>query len=162
MEKIYLRKAELSDCENLLNAFKRSAEYLQPWTYTPVNIERYISQQDVYMLCYEKEIAGVFSLSGIVRGAFHSAYLGYNAFVPYQGKGYMSAGMNLLLKEAFDNVKLHRLEANIQPENFPSKKLVEKMGFQKEGFSQKYLNIGGEWKDHERWAILNDHWQEDV
>lgn len=72
----------------------------------------------------------------------------------------MSAGITLLLIEAFNTLKLHRLEANIQPENHSSKNLVAKVGFQKEGFSPKYLRIGGEWRDHERWTVINDNWSE--
>lgn len=67
--------------------------------------------------------------------------------------------MTLLLKEAFEDLHLHRLEANIQPENLASIRLVSNAGFVKEGFSRNYLRIGGlEWKDHERWAIINAMW----
>jgi ribosomal-protein-alanine N-acetyltransferase len=53
---------------------------------------------------------------------------------------------------------LHRLEANIQPGNLSSIGLVRSLGFKKEGFSEKYLQINGEWMDHERWAILVENW----
>ncbi len=60
------------------------------------------------------------------------------------------------LAEAFEGLNLHRLEANIQPENFASIRLVSNAGFIKEGFSKNYLRVGGyEWKDHERWTIVN-------
>lgn len=69
--------------------------------------------------------------------------------------------MKLLLEEAFGRLKLHRLEANIQPGNIASIKLVAKAGFVQEGFSRNYLRVGGfEWKDHERWAIINPNWAE--
>ncbi len=72
----------------------------------------------------------------------------------------MRSGLALLLKEAFEVLNLHRLEANVQPENAASIALVAKAGFVKEGFSRNYLRIGGvEWKDHERWAIVNEAWQ---
>ena len=159
MENIYLRKATVTDCADLQEAFARSAEFWMPWSYPPADVEQYIKLQEVYLLCRDSDLVGVFSISGISRGLFHSAYLGYNVFVPHQNKGYMSQGIRLLLKEAFNNLKLHRLEAGIQPGNYPSIKLVSKAGFLKEGFSPKYLRIGGEWRDHERWAILNDEWQ---
>jgi ribosomal-protein-alanine N-acetyltransferase len=72
----------------------------------------------------------------------------------------MSAGIKLLLQDVFENKKLHRLEANIQPENYASLKFAARAGFHKEGFSKNYLRINGEWKDHERWAIINNQWQE--
>ena len=91
--------------------------------------------------------------------SFHSAYLGYEAFYPYTGQGYMRHGLQLVLKEAFQTLNLHRLEANIQPDNLSSIRLATNAGFVKEGFSRQYLRVGGKaWKDHERWAILNTDW----
>lgn len=86
VDKIYLRKAELTDCDNLQSAYERSLKHLQPWSTLPADIENYISNQEVYLLCCGNDIAGVFTISGIVRGFFQSAYLGYNVFVPYQTK----------------------------------------------------------------------------
>lgn len=157
-----MRRAEASDAEALNDAFINSARELAPWSFPPLNIDAYIAGQQVYLLCEKinRDPLAVFSLSGIVRGFFHSAYLGYNAFTPYQGKGYMRAGMQLLIAEAFNELKLHRLEANIQPGNLRSIKLVAGAGFNKEGYSPQYLRINGEWKDHERWAIVNKNWLE--
>ena len=66
----------------------------------------------------------------------------------------MTEGMQLVLGHAFRAVNLHRLEANIQPENSASLSLVRKCGFVREGFSRRYLKIGRRWRDHERWAML--------
>ena len=71
----------------------------------------------------------------------------------------MKKGMKLLLSYIFQKTKLHRLEANIQPENIPSIKLVEKLGFRKEGYSPRYLKINDVWCDHERWAITKEDWK---
>ena len=103
-------------------------------------------------------IVGVFTLSQIVRGMFHSAYLGYYAERPYSGQGYMTEGMRLVLRHAFTDMKLHRVEANVQPENAASIALVKRSGFRLEGFSPRYLKVGGRWRDHQRWAILIDDW----
>ena len=95
----------------------------------------------------------VFNISEIVRSSFQSAYLSFYATCRFAGKGYMSAGLKLVLKKIFNELKLHRIEANIQPDNFSSLRLVKNNGFKKEGFSPRYLKINGEWRDHERWAI---------
>ncbi len=160
---VYLRKPELADRQALLDAFARSQDLHRPWTFPPDDIDVYISQAYRYLVIHRESqaIVGSFNISQIVRRWFHSAYLGYEAFTPHQGKGYMSKGMALLLEEAFVKLNLHRLEANIQPGNTASITLVSKAGFNKEGYSPKYLRIGGkEWMDHERWAIINDKWSD--
>ena len=99
------------------------------------------------------QLCGVINLSEIVRGSFQSGYLGYYALAPHAGKGFMSAGLELVLTRAFGELGLHRLEANIQPRNKRSIALVRAAGFRLEGLSRRYLRIGGRWRDHERWAI---------
>ena len=68
----------------------------------------------------------------------------------------MKEGLGLVLRQSFEVMRLHRVEANIQPNNHASIGLVKSCGFRREGFSPKYLRIGGTWRDHERWAILAD------
>ena len=75
---------------------------------------------------------------------------------PFAGKGYMGEALPQMVAFAFDELGLHRLEANIRPENEASLRLVQSAGFHKEGYSPRYLNIDGDWRDHERWAILAD------
>ena len=103
-------------------------------------------------------LVGVINLNEIVRGVFRSAYLGYYAFPPHVGRGYMSEGLRLVLGRAFGELGLHRVEANIQPENTASLALVRRLGFRREGFSPRYLKIAGRWRDHERWALLAEEW----
>jgi [ribosomal protein S5]-alanine N-acetyltransferase len=100
------------------------------------------------------EIAGVVNVSEIVRGSFRSAYLGYYVFAGFERRGIMRAGLSAVIRHAFRSDGLHRLEANIQPANRASLALVKSCGFVKEGFSRRYLKIGGRWRDHERWAIV--------
>jgi ribosomal-protein-alanine N-acetyltransferase len=100
------------------------------------------------------EIVGVINLGNIVRGLLQGAYVGYYAFAPHAGKGLMHEGMQLVLKHAFRKLKLHRLEANIQPGNHASIRLARSCGFVREGLSRRYLKVAGKWKDHQRWAIL--------
>ncbi len=70
----------------------------------------------------------------------------------------MTEGLALVLRHAFRGLGLHRLEANIQPGNRQSRELVRRLGFRREGFSPRYLKIGGRWRDHERWAIVREAW----
>ena len=71
----------------------------------------------------------------------------------------MTEAVELALNFAFDDLKLHRVEANVQPSNKPSIAVLQRCGFSKEGFSRRYLKIGGRWRDHERWAIIRDDWE---
>jgi ribosomal-protein-alanine N-acetyltransferase len=107
----------------------------------------------------ESELAGVINVSEIVRGAFQSAYLGYYAFAPHDGLGYMSRGVEAVLADVFRVHRLHRVEANIQIGNLASSELVRRLGFRKEGLSPRYLKVGGRWRDHERWALTVEDWR---
>ena len=114
-----------------------------------------------FLVCRQDDdaLAGVYNVSQIARGFFESAYLGYYAFAPTAGKGLMAEGLELVMRHCFRQLKLHRLEANIQPDNERSKRLVERAGFRYEGYSPRYLKIGGRWRDHERWAITREDWR---
>ena len=85
--------------------------------------------------------------------------MGYAVGAPYARQGYMTEGLRLVLKHAFSKLKLHRVEANIQPENKGSIALVKRVGFQLEGYSPHYLKIAGHWRDHERWAMVKEHFK---
>src|SRR5262249_12404089 len=105
-----------------------------------------------------RDLVGVFNFNDIIRGAFQNAFLGY-AFAPHAGKGLMSEGLQLALRYAFSTLKLHRLEANIQPGNIASVALVRRCGFVREGFSRAYLKVAGRWRDHGRCALVADGWK---
>ena len=138
----------------------------RPWTYPPADatsyrrlIERNRADNFFALLARRTDddaIVGLFEFSDVIRGSFQNAYLGYWVGEPYAGKGYMREGMQLALRFAFSELRLHRVEANIQPANKRSLALAKKSGFKREGFSPRYLKIGGRWRDHERWAILSD------
>jgi ribosomal-protein-alanine N-acetyltransferase len=139
------------------------------WVSPPADAERFAaylrrSQESTFeaLLLVRREdraLLGAVNLSEIVRGVFLSAYLGYWIGAPYARQGYMREGLGLALDHAVKTLRLHRLEANIQPANTASKRLVESLGFRREGFSPRYLKIGGRWRDHERWAILKEDWR---
>lgn len=103
-------------------------------------------------------ILGAVELSQIARGGFQSAYLGYYLGAPFVGQGYMTEALALAVRHAFRDLKLHRVEANIQPTNRESIRLVKRLGFRREGYSRRYLKVSGRWRDHERWALLAEDW----
>ena len=89
-----------------------------------------------------------------MRGVFLSGDLGYYAFAGHERQGLMHEGVSRVVRHAFGPLKLHRLEANIQPANLASIALVRSCGFTREGYSPRYLKLRGRWRDHERWARL--------
>ena len=108
--------------------------------------------------CDDGALLGAINLTEIVRGSFQSGYLGYYIGAPYAGQGYMTEALQLMLRLAFQKLGLHRIEANVQPGNLASLRLLQRAGFRREGYSPRYLKIAGRWRDHERWAILADEW----
>jgi ribosomal-protein-alanine N-acetyltransferase len=72
--------------------------------------------------------------------------------------GYLSSGLKYVIDLAFESLKLHRLEADIQPGNDPSKRMIKRAGFRCEGVSPQFIRINDEWIDHERWALTLDEW----
>ena len=146
---------------------RRSGRLHGRWIAAPATIEEFEAylertrrpnQLAWFVVTPDGELAGVVNASEIVRGNFLSAYLGYYALAPHHRRGYMTAGLRLVIREAFEEHGLHRLEANIQPGNVASRRLVRRLGFRREGFSPRYLKIAGRWRDHERWAITREEW----
>ena len=105
-----------------------------------------------------KKTEPALTVGQIFYGGFQNAYLSYYVNVSFAGQGLMSEGVSLAIDYAFCTLNLHRLEANIQPQNQKSINLVKRLGFTKEGFSQRYLKINGQWRDHERWALTVEDW----
>jgi [ribosomal protein S5]-alanine N-acetyltransferase len=166
---VYLRSPKHSDEREFVELMRASRSFHRPWASAPTDPERFAAYLldarrpdfEAMLVCREADdaIIGFFNLSHITRGLLQSAYLGYAAGKPYAGNGYMRAGIQLVLRNAFINLRLHRVEANIQPGNRASIALARGAGFRREGFSPRYLKIGGRWRDHERWALLADEWR---
>jgi len=104
-------------------------------------------------------LVGRIAFNQIIRGALQQCFLGYWIGAAYAGQGLMREGIGLALVHAFEGLGLHRVEANIQPSNGPSIGVVLANGFVREGFSVRYLQIAGNWADHERWAIWKERWE---
>jgi ribosomal-protein-alanine N-acetyltransferase len=149
-----------------LAAVRASRALHRPWTSPPATPEQftaYVARMQTPGNCgllvvqqgaASLELAGVVNITNVVMGPFCSGYLGYYAFAGYECQGLMREGLTVAVRHAFRTLKLHRLEANIQPGNAASLALVRACGFTQEGYSPKYLKIGGRWRDHERWAIV--------
>jgi [ribosomal protein S5]-alanine N-acetyltransferase len=118
------------------------------------------TQQSFFVIEAQSDaLAGVVNINDIVRYTEQSGRLGYYAFTPFAGTGLMFEGLSLVIHRAFRDLKLHRLEANIQHNNVRSIALVEKLGFEREGTARRFLKIGNRWCDHERWALLKEDWR---
>lgn len=118
------------------------------------------SQEAFFVVATDsQELAGVVNINDIVREQEQSGRLGYYAFVPHAGTGCMREGLLHVVRLAFLEVGLDRLEANVQPGNHRSIALVAGLGFQREGELRGYLKIGGRWRDHERWSLLATDWR---
>ena len=164
--RVVLRDLALADRDAFLAMVRDSRDLHQPWTYPPERADQFddlvnrAGRDDFVCLAAVRaddgDLVGVFTVSQIVRGYFQSAYLGYYASARHAGKGLMAESMELVLDHAFGALALHRLEANIQPGNAPSVALARGAGFRLEGYSPRYLLIGGRWRDHERYAITAD------
>jgi [ribosomal protein S5]-alanine N-acetyltransferase len=99
-------------------------------------------------------LAGQVTIDNIVRGAMRSGHLGYWIDRAVAGRGMASLAVALVCDHAFGSVGLHRLQADIRPENLPSQHLVERLGFRREGLLRRYLDIDGDWRDHVSYALL--------
>lgn len=101
-------------------------------------------------------VIGEIALSEIVMGAFCSCFLGYKLDEEHRNRGYMAEAVNRVVRFAFEETGLHRIEGNVMPRNGASIAVLEKCGFVREGVSQKYLRINGVWEDHVHYVIINE------
>lgn len=158
-----------TDERELLALNRRSRAFHRPWItppQTPAQFRRYLARARTHEFLgllirrnADDVLLGSVELSQIARGAFQSAYLGYHIGAPFARQGYMREALRVVLHYAFRQLRLHRLEANIQPGNAASRALLAGLGFCREGYSARYLKVGGRWRDHERWAILAEDWR---
>ncbi len=166
---VYLRPPRRADEAEFVGLMRASRSFHRPWATAPTDQDRFAAYLadssradfEALLVCRADDhaIVGFFNLSHITRGLLQSAYLGYAVGKPFAAHGYMREGLEQVLRHAFLTMRLHRVEANIQPGNKASIALAQGAGFRREGFSPRYLKIGGRWRDHERWAILADEWR---
>ncbi|WP_282793020.1 GNAT family protein [Streptomyces sp. CC224B] len=162
--RVAVRRVRRQDYAELSALRRESAEMLRRWLGAREmtveafedSLERFEQPtHEGFVICLHDTgaIVGGVNINNIVRGSLQCGTLGYTAYASTTGRGYLTEGLRLVLRYAFGPLELHRLEANIQPENTPSLRLVERLGFRREGYSVAFQFIDGEWRDHERWAV---------
>jgi ribosomal-protein-alanine N-acetyltransferase len=152
-----------SDCAEFIAAAAASKHLHAAWVHPPLSASAFnarlqrMQPPDNFAFAIRLRtgaLVGYADVTNVVRGAFMSAYLSYYAFQGHERRGLMTEAIGKVVRFAFGKLRLHRLEANIQPGNIASIALVRACGFSREGYSPRYLRIGGRWRDHERWALL--------
>ena len=166
--RVYLRPPRLADAREFVALARDSRAFHRGLVSPPTTAETFRSYLErrkgpdsaiLFVARREDDaLLGAIEFTQIVRGLFQSAYLGYFLGVRFQDRGYMGEALGLAVGFAFRELGLHRIEANVQPSNEKSRRLLKRLGFAKEGFSRRYLKIASRWRDHERWALLAEDW----
>jgi [ribosomal protein S5]-alanine N-acetyltransferase len=170
---IYLRRLQVADAEALLELLVRDRPFLDQWEptrpegfYTLATHKRRLAKlQDAkdivdfgIFLAAGDELVGRIQLSGISRGPFENAYLGYFVSERHNGRGYATEAVRQAVGAAFGELGLHRVQAAVMPRNLASVRVLEKAGFREEGFAPRYLQIAGTWEDHKLFAVTVEEW----
>lgn len=157
----------------------RNREYFRPWE--PLRSEEYftvqywmaaleagvdaaLEEQSVRFVLVPKagetsRIIGQCTFSGIMRGVFQAAYLGYGLCRDFVGRGLMTEALRAAIAFGFDSLNLHRIMANTIPANDRSAAVLQRLGFVREGYARDYLYLAGRWQDHILTALTNDRWE---
>ena len=161
---VCVRVLRRSDSGPLADAYRRNREHLAPWE--PLRFEEFFTAEgqaasiesklglfiagtDVpWVLVEGPRVIGVINLSGIVRGPFLSAHLGYWVDKDMTGRGIGSAAVEFALQTARNELGLHRLQASTLPHNAASQRILKRAGFEEIGLAAQYLRIAGSWQDH--------------
>lgn len=173
-ERVLLRKPKVGDLHEFVALRRASRSFLERWEPRPprgvnrfaasgfhrtLNVARERNRCiTLVCLCETGQIIGMLNLNEIVRGAFQSATMGYWISRDFARRGLMTEAVTLMLRHAFERLKLHRVEANMIPRNTPSRSLAKAVGMRYEGTAKRYLQINGKWEDHERWAMTVEEW----
>jgi len=170
---IYLRRLEVADAEALVEMLVRDRSFLDQWEptrpegfYTLETHRRRLGMlQDAVdvadfgiFLDDGDELVGRVRLSGILRGPFENAYLGYFVSERHNGRGHATEAVRQAVDAAFGELGLHRVQAAVMPRNVASVRVLEKAGFREEGFAPRYLQIAGAWEDHKLFAVTAEEW----
>jgi ribosomal-protein-alanine N-acetyltransferase len=168
-----LRRARIDDAEALSRAYQDNREHLAPWE--PRRVERFYTVEGQrerlrdqlkeyeggrlvpWLFHSDGRVVGAITLSGIVKGSFCSAYLGYWTAGDRQGRGLAGAAVEIVSRVAREELGLHRIEATTLPENAASQRVLKRCGFELIGTAPRYLHINGRWRDHRLYQrVLHD------
>ncbi len=173
-ESIFIKSLEECDAEAMMHLESKNRDFFQLYTalrednfYTlegqkerirKGNEKQELDEQYSFgiYLNETEELIGSVTLSEVLRGPLQGCFIGYTLDKHHNGKGYMTEAVKLVVSYAFDELKLHRIEAGVMPHNIGSIKVLEKSGFHKEGIARKNVKINGKWEDHQVLAIVND------
>lgn len=162
---VYIRKVRWNDRNAITKIGESGKDVHYPWITPPLTnhmFRNYIRR--LQQPCHEgfvgclrstNEIVGVINLNDIVRGTFLNANISYYVNTQFQGRGFMTEALYHVINYSFTVLGLHRIEAAIQPNNTASKRLIQRCGFVYEGLAHDFLYIDGQWRDHERWALID-------
>ncbi|MFC0414064.1 GNAT family N-acetyltransferase [Cytobacillus solani] len=172
-EQIYLRLYKTSDARELASLHTRNREFFQRVSpllpedfyteeYQKIRLQQALKKTDegqlyafgIFLKATDKLIGDI-SLTQIARGDLQSCYTGFTLDKEYNGNGYTTEALQLVVDFAFRELKLHRIEAGAMPDNIASIRVLEKAGFKKEGIAKENLKINGKWTDHQILAIIN-------
>ncbi|MBO0751577.1 MAG: GNAT family N-acetyltransferase [Bradyrhizobiaceae bacterium] len=173
-EGVYLRQPQMSDFPEWAALREKSRSFLEPWEpLWPADdltraafrrrLKRYVEDQrtdQAYSFLIfrtdDNVLTGGVTLSNVRRGVAQASSIGYWMGAPYARMGLMTRALRALIPFSYNNLRLHRLEAACITTNEASIRLLEKSGFQREGYARQYLCINGMWQDHLLYARLRD------
>ncbi|MTE23392.1 GNAT family N-acetyltransferase [Microbacterium sp. ZXX196] len=115
-----------------------------------------------FVMEHQRSVAGQLNVWGIARGSLSSATIGYWVSQRFAGRGITPTAVALATDACFQMLGLHRMEICIRPENAPSIRVVEKLGFRYEGYRRRYIHINGDWRDHYAFALTREDAPEGV
>jgi ribosomal-protein-alanine N-acetyltransferase len=170
----YCLRTLTRDDVHLLNRYEQAnRSHLQPWEplrdahyFTLDSANARVEQQvqamqagaSIFFLLLQPgsgEVAGRCSYTNIVKGAFEACHLGFSLAESAQGRGLMKKTLQITNRYCFEQMGLHRIMANHLPSNVRSERLLESLGFEREGYAREYLKIAGAWEDHVLRALIN-------
>jgi [ribosomal protein S5]-alanine N-acetyltransferase len=167
------RVVSMDDAEALTSLLLANREFMAPWEplrpdgYFTVEAQRQVlvNQLDAYardamvplVILDGGQLAGRINMSGITRGPFESASIGYWVGQARGGRGLASAAVAEVIELAFKDLGLHRLQAETLLHNVPSQRVLIRNGFKPFAVAPSYLKIAGEWQDHILFQLLNEN-----
>lgn len=173
--RVELRPVRLRDAGDWSRLRLRDVHHLLPWEpnapgswaerHAPLNwpgqctVLRSLARRGLalpFVITLDGEFAGQFTVGNIVRSALLSAWIGYWVGSHAIGGGVATAAVALGVDHCFGPVGLHRIEATVRPENVASRRVLTKLGFREEGLHQRYLDVGGTWRDHLGYALTEE------